>query len=152
MAAAAEVWGDWTTVPDDEGGSYFWNLKTGETRWDAPPMQPGCGSQAAAAPSSAWERAVADDGSEYWYNGTTGETAWDPPEALSAGATAAGEEAEPPLRRRHPPRAACASVPPRRERAMVRSAHRTCLLLTVHRLESCTCHSQRGVSWRRTVR
>ena len=96
MAAAAEVWGDWTTVSDDEGGSYFWNLKTGETRWDAPPMQPGCGSQAAAAPSSAWERAVADDGSEYWYNGTTGETAWDPPEALSAGATAAGEEAEPP--------------------------------------------------------
>ena len=96
MAAAAEVWGDWTTVRDDEGGSYFWNLKTGETRWDAPPMQPGCGSQAAAAPSSAWERAVADDGSEYWYNGTTGETAWDPPEALSAGATAAGEEAEPP--------------------------------------------------------
>ena len=96
MAAAAEVWGDWTTVPDDEGGSYFWNLKTGETRWDAPPMQPGCGSQAAAAPSSAWERAVADDGSEYWYNGTTGETAWDPPEALSAGATTAGEEAEPP--------------------------------------------------------
>ena len=96
MAAAAEVWGDWTTVPDDEGGSYFWNLKTGETRWDAPPMQPGCGSQAAAAPSSAWERAVADDGSEYWYNGSTGETAWDSPEALSAGATAAGEEAEPP--------------------------------------------------------
>ena len=89
MAAAAEVWGDWTTVPDDEGGSYFWNLKTGETRWDAPPMQPGCGSQAAA-----WERAVADDGSEYWYNGTTGETAWDPPEALSA--ATAGEEAEPP--------------------------------------------------------
>lgn len=93
MAAAAEVWGDWTTVPDDEGGSYFWNLRTGETRWDAPPTQPGCGSQAAAAPSSAWERAVADDGSEYWYNGTTGETAWDPPEPLSAGAAgAAGEE------------------------------------------------------------
>ena len=56
-----------------------------------------------------------------------------------------GRKAEPPMRRRHPPRAACASVPPRRERAMVRSAHRTCLLLTVHRLESCTCHSQRGV-------
>ena len=95
MAAAAEEWGDWTAVPDDEGGSYFWNLKTGETRWDAPPSvspraREDSRSQAASS-SSAWARAVADDGSEYWYNGETGATSWDPPEAPSAGG-AAGEE------------------------------------------------------------
>ena len=101
MAAAAEEWGDWTAVPDDEGGSYFWNLKTGETRWDAPQVRArevshSQAAAAAAAPSSAWARAVADDGSEYWYNGETGATAWDPPEALlSAGA--AGEELPPAL-------------------------------------------------------
>ena len=97
MAAAAEEWGDWTAVPDDEGGSYFWNLKTGETRWDTPPARAreDSRSQAAAAPSSAWARATADDGSEYWYNGETGATAWDPPEALGAGA--AGEELQPTL-------------------------------------------------------
>ena len=75
---------DWRAVPDEEGGQYFWNIRTGETRWDMPtPTQSRSrtesGGSGGGESSNGWSRAFAEDGTEYWYHAETGETRWDAP-------------------------------------------------------------------------
>ena len=54
----------WTTHLDDEGSEYFYNTKTGETRWTDP-----------ASPTE-WVIHHTDDGAPYLYSTRTGETKW----------------------------------------------------------------------------
>ena len=84
---------DWRAVPDEEGGQYFWNIRTGETRWDMPtPTQSRSrtesGGSGGGESSNGWSRAFAEDGTEYWYHAESGETSWEQP-------AGAGEHEEP---------------------------------------------------------
>lgn len=65
--------GDWEAVSDDQGRTYYYNLKTQETSWTLPED---------SSETSKWIEYETDDGKKYYYNESTGETTWDRPAEL----------------------------------------------------------------------
>jgi hypothetical protein len=80
----------WTTVTDDNGQIYYWDVITGQTRWTAPdsdqvPPPPAIDEfELARQLPSGWMSAVDADGSIYYWNIATGETSWTHPSCQNA--------------------------------------------------------------------
>ena len=86
-AADEEVWMEARTA---KGYKYFYNIKTQETNWTAPPgakiYQEGkkesgkvTAAKGATEPQPEWQKLLTSEGYEYWYDSTTGATSWEKP-------------------------------------------------------------------------
>lgn len=78
-----EVWVEATSA---KGYKYYYNLKTQETNWVAPPgaqiyqEEKKNDKPTPNAPSQPqWQKLMTSDGYEYWYDSTTGATSWENP-------------------------------------------------------------------------
>lgn len=80
----------WTTVTDDNGQIYYWDVITGQTRWTAPdsdqvPPPPIMDEfESVRQLPSGWMSAVDADGSIYYWNIASGETTWTHPSCQNA--------------------------------------------------------------------
>ncbi|XP_069826680.1 WW domain-binding protein 4 [Dendropsophus ebraccatus] len=68
----------WTKSFTPEGYPYFYNLLTGESRWEEP--EGYCEKNEEKETKSAWIEGVSEEGYTYYYNSETGESRWDNPE------------------------------------------------------------------------
>ena len=86
-ATDEEVWMEARTA---KGYKYFYNIKTQETNWTAPPgakiYQEGkkesgkvTAAKGATEPQPEWQKLLTSEGYEYWYDSTTGATSWEKP-------------------------------------------------------------------------
>ncbi|KAL1022246.1 hypothetical protein UPYG_G00024160 [Umbra pygmaea] len=94
----------WLEGKTDEGLTYYYNCRTGESQWDkpfgfretsTPSPQP---VQAEISFGTSWMEAVSPDGYKYYYNRETGESSWERPADLpaDAGSGPSGETDGPP--------------------------------------------------------
>ena len=82
-ASTQEVWVEATSA---KGYKYYYNLKTQETNWVAPPgaqiyqEEKKNDKPTPNGPSQPqWQKLMTSDGYEYWYDSTTGATSWENP-------------------------------------------------------------------------
>ncbi|XP_029941851.1 WW domain-binding protein 4 [Salarias fasciatus] len=89
----------WVEGQSDEGHLYYYNTRTGESRWDRPEgsirsvvnqqnqqfQQYQQGASSAGSSGSPWMEAVSPEGYTYYYNTQTGESSWEKPPGFPSG-------------------------------------------------------------------
>lgn len=91
MAAPGTLPEGWAAYQDPEGRTYYANVATGESSYEAPAPPPA--PQASALPEG-WAAYTDAEGRTYYANVTTGETSWETP-AAPPGAVAAAAPGAP---------------------------------------------------------
>lgn len=69
--------GEWKDAADSSGRVYYYNVKTGESRWDKPPEL--YNEQELELQKHSWKTAKTPEGKLYYYNADTGESRWEVP-------------------------------------------------------------------------
>ncbi|XP_068123913.1 WW domain-binding protein 4 [Hyperolius riggenbachi] len=71
----------WTKSFSPEGYPYYYNLLTGESKWEEPEeFQDNTDKSEEPAGKSLWVEGVSEEGYTYYYNSETGESRWEKPE------------------------------------------------------------------------
>ncbi|KAM8977500.1 WW domain-binding protein 4 [Pelodytes ibericus] len=73
----------WKKGVSPEGYPYYYNLLTGESKWEAPEgFQEKNHASEKTSTSSVWVEGVSEEGFTYYYNSETGESRWEKPEEM----------------------------------------------------------------------
>lgn len=70
--------GEWKEAADSNGRVYYYNVKTGESRWDKPHEL--FDEQELKLQKHSWKTAKTAEGKLYYYNATSGESRWEMPQ------------------------------------------------------------------------
>lgn len=77
---------DWLEQTDDAGNLYYYNLKTGESSWEAPE------GYVKLEVRDGWVEQQDEEGNIYYYNVNSGESSWEAPPAFQPPPTETEEE------------------------------------------------------------
>ena len=76
----------WSQENDGNGNVYYYNVETGESRWESPQSTPmnhdktSEGSKSKTSEIYRFEKCDDGNGNVYWYNLDTGESSWEKPQ------------------------------------------------------------------------